>query len=189
VTRKDRVFKMLNAEKIVPTVLENRLAGFSEYIQHVLIVGDGRSFLAALVFPDLFRIREEFGDDRDRASEVVKAALVETVRRFNEANPVKYERLQAFAVIDRELTLEDHELTPSLKVRVRNVLKNSEQFLEAIYDPLHDCDCRFLRKILRLQPDDRPCPRGKSATLDRCHECGPIIDARAGRHEEREERR
>jgi long-subunit acyl-CoA synthetase (AMP-forming) len=180
VTRKDRVFKMLNAEKVVPTILENRLAGLNEYIQHVLIVGDGRSSLAALVFLDLFRIREEFGEDLERASDVVKTSLVDTIRRFNEENPVKYERLRAFAVIDRELTVENHELTPSLKVRVRNVLENMEQFVDAIYDPLDDCDCRFLRKVLRLEPDGRPCMRGKDATLDRCHECGQLIDMQAG---------
>ena len=39
VARKDRVFKMLNAEKVVPTEIENRLAGMNHFIRHVIVAG------------------------------------------------------------------------------------------------------------------------------------------------------
>jgi long-chain acyl-CoA synthetase len=175
VARKDRVFKMLNAEKIVPTGIENRLAGMNPYIRHVVVTGAGRSFLAALIFPDFFRIAEEFGDDQATADRMVKESLRETILAFNREHPVKYERIQAFTVISKELTIEDHELTPSLKVRVRNVLENAEAYLEAVYEPSAGCDCRFLRKVLRLAPDDRLCFAGRDRTLDRCHECGSLV--------------
>jgi hypothetical protein len=92
---------------------------------------------------------------------------------------VKYERIQAFAVISRELTIEDHELTPSLKVRVRDVLANNADYLDAVYEPSADCDCRFLRKVMRLSGDERPCFAGADRTLDRCHECGNFVFADA----------
>jgi long-subunit acyl-CoA synthetase (AMP-forming) len=170
-TRKDRVFKMLNAEKVIPTVMENRLAGQNKYIRHVLVVGDGRGFLAALVFPNFFLIEQEFGPDREKAERVVRESFRTTVEALNRENPVKYEHIQAFAVVDKLLTVEDGELTPSMKVRVENVLRGSREYVEAIYEPLKDCDCRFLRKVLRLAPDPRPCPAGEDLTLDRCHEC------------------
>jgi long-subunit acyl-CoA synthetase (AMP-forming) len=175
VARKDRVFKMLNAEKIVPTGIENRLAGMNPYIRHVVVTGAGRSFLAALIFPDFFRIAEEFGDDQVTADRMVKESLRETILAFNRDHPVKYERIQAFTVISKELSIEDHELTPSLKVRVRNVLDHAEAYLEAVYEPSAGCDCRFLRKVLRLAPDDRLCFAGRDRTLDRCHECGSLV--------------
>jgi long-subunit acyl-CoA synthetase (AMP-forming) len=170
--RKDRVFKMLNAEKVIPTVMENRLAGRNRYIRHVLVVGDGRGFLAALVFPNFFLIEQEFGPDREKAAQTVRESFRETIEAINRENPVKYEHIQAFAVVGKELTVEDGELTPSMKVRVENVLRGSRDYIEAIYEPLKDCDCRFLRKVLRLAPDPRPCPAGEDLTLDRCHECG-----------------
>jgi len=175
VTRKDRVFKMLNAEKVVPTELENRLAGMNPYIRHVIVAGAGRDFLAALIFPDFFRIEQEFGSDRTSADRAVKASLRETILRFNREHPVKYERFQAFAVISKELSVEDQELTPSLKVRYHNVLLGAEGYLEAVYQPSEDCDCRFLRKVMRVDPDQRPCFAGEDRTLDRCHECGNFI--------------
>jgi long-subunit acyl-CoA synthetase (AMP-forming) len=175
VARKDRVFKLLNAEKVVPTEIENRLAGMNDFIRHVIVVGEGEGFLAALIFPDYFRITEQFGEDHAAAEDIVKASYRETILKFNEEHPVKYERLEAFAVVARELTIEDRELTPSLKVRVRDVLRNAEGYLEALYDPGVDCDCRFLRKVMRLKPDDRRCLKGLDRTFDRCHECGSLV--------------
>lgn len=175
VTRKDRVFKMLNAEKVVPTEIENRLAGMNRYIHHAVVLGDGRSFLSVLIFPNFFLIRQEFGDDLEAAEREVKASLRETVLEFNRTHTVKYERLEAFAVISKELSIEDHELTPSLKVRFRNVLRNAEEYLEAIYEPSQDCDCRFLRKVMRIRPDERRCFAGGDRTIDRCHECGQFV--------------
>lgn len=175
IARKDRVFKMLNAEKIVPTGIENMLAGMNGFIRHVVVVGNGQRFLAALIFPDYFRIAEQFGDDRATAEREVKASLRATIIQFNQQHPVKYERLEAFAVIPKELSIEDRELTPSLKVRVRDVLQNAEGYLEAIYEPGADCDCRFLQKVMRLKDDDRLCFTGGGRTLDRCHECGSLV--------------
>ncbi len=175
VARKDRVFKMLNAEKIVPTGIENRLAGLNPYIRHVIVTGAGRSFLAALIFPDFFRIAEEFGDDHATADRVVKDSLRETIMAFNREHAVKYEQVQAFAVVSKELTIEEDELTPSLKIRVQNVLGNAAEYLEAVYEPSASCDCRFLRKVLRIAPDERLCFAGYDRTLDRCHECGSLV--------------
>lgn len=175
VSRKDRVFKMLNAEKVIPTEIENRLAGMNPYIRHVIVTGSGRDFLAALIFPDFFRIREEFGRDVAAAERVVKASLRETVLAFNREHAVKYEHVQAFVVVSKELSIEDQELTPSLKVRVGNVLENVGEYLEAVYEPSEGCDCRFLRKVMRLTADDRRCFAGSSRTLDHCHECGRFV--------------
>jgi long-subunit acyl-CoA synthetase (AMP-forming) len=175
VGRKDRVFKMLNAEKVVPTEIENRLAGMNPYIRHVIVTGDGREFVAALVFPDFFRIAEEFGDDRPAAERAVKASLRETILEFNRTHPVRYERINAFAVISRELSIEGGELTPSLKVRVRNVLADANEYLNAVYEPCPECDCRFLRKVLRLHDEDRRCFAGRDRTLAQCHECASFI--------------
>ena len=175
IARKDRVFKLLNAEKVVPTTIENRLAGMNPYIRHVIVAGDGRSFLAALIFPDLFRIQEEFGEDRATADRMVKESLRKTVLEFNRDHPVKYERIEAFVVISKDLSIEDYELTPSLKVRVHDVLKNAEDYLEAVYQPSADCDCRFLRKVMRLSGDQRRCFAGADRTLDCCHECGSFV--------------
>jgi long-subunit acyl-CoA synthetase (AMP-forming) len=175
VARKDRVFKMMNAEKVVPTEIENRLAGMNKYIRHVIVAGGGRDFLCALIYPDFFRIREEFGRDRERADRVVKESLRETIAEFNSTHAVKYERILAAAVISKELTIEEQELTPSLKVRVHNVLAQAEDYLTAVYEPSGKCDCRLLRKVMRVAGDDRPCFSGLHRTLDHCHECGNFI--------------
>jgi hypothetical protein len=128
-----------------------------------------------LIYPDFFRIEQEFGSDRAAADRAVKASLRETILRFNREHPVKYERFQAFALISKELSVEDQELTPSLKLRYRNVLQGAEQYLEAVYQPNEGCDCRYLRQVMRVEPDQRPCVVGLDRTLDQCHACGNFI--------------
>ena len=44
-----------------------------------------------------------------------------------------------------------------------------------MYEPSEDCDCRFLRKVMRLAPDDRRCFAGIDRTLDQCHACGSFV--------------
>ena len=175
VARKDRVFKMLNAEKVVPTEIENRLVAMNSFIRHVIVAGQGRRFLSAIIFPDYFRIAEQFGADREAAERVVKESLRDTLLAFNREHRVKYERIQAFALVSRELTLERQELTPSMKVRVRNVLENAEEYVEALYEPRDVSGCRYLRKVMRLAPDDRRCFAGLDRTLDQCHACGGFV--------------
>ncbi|HEX6051940.1 MAG TPA: hypothetical protein VFZ21_21875, partial [Gemmatimonadaceae bacterium] len=142
---------------------------------HVIVTGDGRDFVAALIFPDFFRIFEEFGDDRTAAERAVKASLRETILEFNRTHPVKYEHISACVVISKELSIEESELTPSLKVRVRNVLARTSDYIEAVYEPSSRCQCRFLRKVMRMSHDDRRCFAGADRTLAECHECGPFI--------------
>lgn len=175
IARKDRIFKLLNGERVIPTPLENRLAGGSPYIRHVVVTGTAREHLTALIFPNLPLIEEEFAGDWERADREVKASFLRAVQDLNENHPVRYERIQTFAVVSRLLSVENGELTPSMKVRVANVVGNYGDYVEAVYQPTQDCDCRFLRKVMRLKPEPRFCFRGKEVTLDRCHECGLFV--------------
>jgi long-subunit acyl-CoA synthetase (AMP-forming) len=175
VSRKDRVFKLFNAEKVIPTAIENGIAGRCPYIQHVIVVGSNRTSLAAIVFPNFFLIDKEFGSDRARAEEVVRGKLRDAILDTNRANPVKYEHIEAFAVVSRELSVERGELTPSTKVRVNQVLESCQDVLEAIYEPAPSCNCDVLRKVMRLLPDERGCFQGHDLTLDQCHRCGAFI--------------
>jgi long-subunit acyl-CoA synthetase (AMP-forming) len=175
IARKDRIFKLLNGERVIPSPLENCLAGRSPYIRHVVIAGAAQDRLTALIFPNLPLIESEFGDDRERADRVVKESFEQAVRELNETHPVRYERIGAFVVVGRLLSIENGELTPSLKVRVANVLGSYKEYIDAVYQPSGDCDCRFMRRVMRLSPDPRFCFRGKALTLDRCHECGLFV--------------
>jgi long-subunit acyl-CoA synthetase (AMP-forming) len=175
ISRRDRVFKLANAEKVIPTFIEQRLAGMNAYIRHVIVVGSGRDFPAAVIYPDFYRITEEFGGDRMTAEKVVKESILQTVLEFNRTHPVRYERIQAIAMVSRELSIERDELTPSLKVRVGNVLDGAWEYVDATYEPSVQSECRFLQKILRIAPDQRVCIAGKDRTLGDCHSCGSFV--------------
>ncbi|MEE8336116.1 MAG: AMP-binding protein, partial [Candidatus Neomarinimicrobiota bacterium] len=50
ISRKDRIFKLSNAEKVIPAEIENLITRNCAYLAHALIVGSGRDYPVILLF-------------------------------------------------------------------------------------------------------------------------------------------
>jgi len=105
------------------------------------VIGDGRSFPLALVSPNWDLVRKEFGI----SPEVSNAAIAERtdVRDFmtNEviertADLSSFEQIRKVALLPRDLTVEDGELSPTLKVKRRVVEKKFADLIDAAYQGL-----------------------------------------------------
>jgi long-chain acyl-CoA synthetase len=116
-------YKLDNGKYVSPAPLEEQLK-LSPLIANVLIHGHNRPHNVALVVPGAgvagrtdahARIRAEI----DRLSAGWKA----------------FERVVAFALIDEDFTQANDMLTPSLKIKRRNVVQRHEATLEALYPP------------------------------------------------------
>ena len=62
--RKDGAFKLTTGEKVHPQRIENVLVNESPYISMALVRGSGKDFVAALIYPDMSRLRE-WAKDQD----------------------------------------------------------------------------------------------------------------------------
>ena len=77
---------------------------------------------------------EPAGSYRDAAtSKAVRASVQEAIDRMNATLP-SYETVKRFTILDRELSLESGELTPTLKVRRRSVEQNWGAEIEKLYE-------------------------------------------------------
>ncbi len=144
ICRRDGVFKLLNGEKVASMPVEEALTLGSGRIQHAVAVGEGRDFTALLLFPASGDIPPE-----DLRTEVEAA-----VRPWAST----YAEVKAAAVVPRELSLAEGELTPTLKVVRRRVIQRCAEWLEAIYRPRRHP--RLQRHILRLGDADGREPAG-----------------------------
>ncbi len=126
-------------KNITPSELENELK-FSPYITDAVVVGDKRAYLTAIVMIDLENV-EKFAQDNDipfsnyasltKAKEV-QALIGTEVSRVN-AKFARAEQIKKFWLLETQLSAEDEELTPTMKLKRKLVEKKYADRIEAMY--------------------------------------------------------
>lgn len=110
-------------KNITPSELENELK-FSPFITDAVVIGDKRPFLTAIVMIDLENV-EKFAQDRNlpfsnyasltQLPEV--QMLVQTELDRVNAKFARVEQIKKFFLLDTQLSAEDEELTPTMKLK------------------------------------------------------------------------
>jgi long-chain acyl-CoA synthetase len=122
--RKKDILVTAGGKNVAPQNLENDLK-VDPVISQVLVVGDRRPYVAALVTVDPDQAKMLSAAELDSA---VQAAI----DRVN-ADRSRYEQIKRFAVLPREFTLEHDEVTPTLKLRRKVILDHFAAEVEELY--------------------------------------------------------
>jgi long-chain acyl-CoA synthetase len=109
-------------------------------VSHLVVDGEGRSYCVALIALDADAVRawaNENGMGGARFDEVARsdkfrATMQADVDRLN-SQLNRWESIKKFAILDRELTVDDGEITPSMKVRRKIVLDRYRSTLDTLY--------------------------------------------------------
>ncbi|GBD87964.1 long-chain-fatty-acid--CoA ligase FadD15 [bacterium BMS3Abin03] len=141
ITRKDRIFKLLNAEKIIPTKLEGSITSKCHYISYALVEGSGKNYPVALLFPNRHLLnRPEDSVDIElenclcpNSLEELSDCLHNCLNDVNCSLKQKFARIKAAMLIDDELSVENKTLTPSLKLAPNNVKEVYKAYIEKLY--------------------------------------------------------
>ena len=126
-------------KNITPSEIENQLK-FSPYISDTVVIGDKRPYLTCLVMIDQENV-EKYAQDRNipftnYASLCRAAEIQDLIQREIEAVNVNFARVETikkFYLIERQLTPEDEELTPTMKLKRSFVNKRYAVEIEAMY--------------------------------------------------------
>ncbi len=126
-------------KNITPSEIENELK-FSPYITDAVLIGDRRPFVTALVMIDQENV-EKFAQDNDvafsdyasmtRAPEVLELIGREIVRVNGKF--ARVEQIKKFRLIETQLTSEDEELTPTMKLKRKFVSEKYAKLIESMY--------------------------------------------------------
>lgn len=138
ISRKDRMFKLSNGEKVFPAVLEENIKTRCKFIKYAYVFGRGRSHPAILIFPN----RELYGakkHDLDHAEcqnpncqKDLSSCLSECIGKLNAATGARFETITEAVVVEREPTIERHELTPSFKLIPRKIEESYRDYLRPL---------------------------------------------------------
>lgn len=123
--RKKELIITSGGKNIAPAGIEAMLKEHG-LITEVVLVGDNRRFLAALIVVDLEAAAVATTPEQAE-SEVGR--WIEAVN----ARVARVEAVRAFRILPRPLTLEDGELTPTLKVKRQVVLEHFSDLIEEMY--------------------------------------------------------
>src|SRR6185436_3299587 len=126
-------------KNITPSELENELK-FSPYITDAVVIGDKRAYLTAIVMIDQENV-EKFAQDNDvpfsnyasltkapQVQELIQAELDRVNAKF-----ARVEQIKKFFLLDTQLSAEDEELTPTMKLKRKLVQQKYAPQIEAMY--------------------------------------------------------
>jgi len=139
---RDRIKDILitsGGKNITPSQIEN-VVKFSPYIADVVVVGEGRNYLTALVMIDHDHVAR-FAQDRavpytdfaslTRAAEV--RALIDSEIRATDTKLARVEQIKDFRILDQLLTPEDEELTPTMKLKRKVIATKYASLINSMY--------------------------------------------------------
>jgi long-subunit acyl-CoA synthetase (AMP-forming) len=142
ITRKDRIFKLTNAEKVIPNELENMITGKCHFISHVLVEGNGKNYAAALLFPDKLVLNDSMNGSVTNINDCVcpqsMGDLSSCLRKcLNEMNcnlKQKFSKIKVAMLIDDTLKIENRTLTPSMKLAPNSVKEVYKAHIDRMYN-------------------------------------------------------
>jgi len=137
--RKKELFKTSGGKYIAPQPIEQLIKG-SPFVNQVVLIGNGRRFPAALIVPDWERI-ESYAqlkgiETRVRAQLCKHPRIIDLFERQVAgltSDLAQFEKVKKLGLLEKELTIEGGELTPTLKVKRRVVDEKYRDVIDALY--------------------------------------------------------
>ncbi|CDF79676.1 long-chain-fatty-acid--CoA ligase [Formosa agariphila KMM 3901] len=139
--RKKEIFKTSGGKYVAPAVLENRLKQ-SRFIEQVIVIGEGEKMPSALIQPN-FDFIKEWAKRHDIDSTNIVALckderLLDRIQsEVDHANKKfgKWEQIKVFKLTPELWSIEDGHLTPTLKLKRKNIKEIYKNLIESIYRP------------------------------------------------------
>ena len=137
--RKKDIIVTAGGKNVAPQNLENDLKS-SKYVSQALVVGDRKPYVAALVTlepEEIGKWAAEKGIQADVAElsrdERVRELIQVVIDGVNEDRS-RYEQIKRFSILPRDFTMDDGELTPTLKLKRRVVAQHFGAELGELYE-------------------------------------------------------
>ncbi|MDH5467449.1 MAG: long-chain fatty acid--CoA ligase [Candidatus Aminicenantes bacterium] len=137
--RKKDIIVTSGGKNVAPQPIENMLK-INPFIENVVVIGDRRKFISALVVPNFEKLGEYARSNNipfEKLNDLVKD---ERIRNFMEAevdrttpNLASYEKIKKISLMDMDFEQERGEVTPTLKVKRNIIEERYKNVIDAMY--------------------------------------------------------
>ncbi|QJP35081.1 long-chain fatty acid--CoA ligase [Nonlabens sp. Ci31] len=137
--RKKEMFKTSGGKYVAPQLIENMMKQ-SRFIEQIMVIGEGEKMPAAFIQPN-FQFLTDWAKHKGIAFENWKdlcnneRVIARYQREIEEHNQKfgKWERIKTFELTPEEWTIEAEHLTPTLKLKRRNIKARYQDLYSKIY--------------------------------------------------------
>lgn len=137
--RVKEIFKLSGGKFVAPLPIENKMKE-SLFIRNIMVIGENEKFCAALVVPEFDFIKKwcekksvkDYLEKGMSCSDAVKERIWKEIQHYNKRFS-HIEQIKKFELVDKDWTIETGELTPTLKLKRREIMKNYKHLIEKIY--------------------------------------------------------
>jgi long-chain acyl-CoA synthetase len=139
IDRKKSLFKSSGGKYIAPTHIEELILQIP-YIDQVLVIGNERMYVTALIVPEMEGLkllarkldeRIETESELFRSEAILKKINADINEKQKDLAP--HEKIRKFTLIEKPFTIENGELTPSLKIKRKFVEEKYGYLIEQMY--------------------------------------------------------
>ena len=138
--RKKDLIVTSGGKNIPPQAIENILKE-DPFISEVMVYGDGKKFITALIVPNfeaLYKWAEERGLKFSSNEELVKnERIIRLIQHRIEKRSeflARYEKVKKFVLLPKDFSMEEGEITPTLKLRRKIITEKYKDLLEKLYE-------------------------------------------------------
>lgn len=138
--RKKNIFVNKGGKNIAPQPIENVLSQ-SPFIEQVILVGDNREYVTALITPDFTQLKvlaASLQINYEKPEELLSNEhIIKTIKNDIDrlqADFAKYERVRKFRLLSTPFTIENGELTPKLSIKRHVVERNYSFLIDEMYN-------------------------------------------------------
>ncbi|WP_297006492.1 long-chain fatty acid--CoA ligase [uncultured Corynebacterium sp.] len=137
--RKKELFKTSNGKYVAPALIESSFRGLCPVASQMVVIGNNRKYVSALITLDEAAITAwaekagVSGSYRDIVSSPKVHGLVGGYVDELNATLNRWEQIKTYRILPRDLTVEDQEITPSLKLRRKVIGEHFATEIEALY--------------------------------------------------------
>ena len=134
------LFKTSNGKYIAPQSLEAKLL-VDKYVDQIAVIADQRKFVSALIVPE-FRLLEEYATEHHIpfktredlcASKEIHKMMMERIETLQQ-QLASYEQIKRFTLLAHHFSMENGELTNTLKLKRPVINKNFKDVIDKMYE-------------------------------------------------------
>ena len=144
--RKKHIIVTSGGKNIAPMPIETLIAE-SDYVDQVMVIGEKRPFLIVLIVPEFTKLKEFAATEGIRLSKgctnrelIENKAIIniyDNLLRTVSRQLATHEKVRKFLLVDSAFTVENGQMTPTLKLRRKAILEKYATEIDAVYNELN----------------------------------------------------